>query len=170
MFSAFLADAIHNHGQMSSRPEFFSGRGATLSDLNDRILENLYRRILGNHELGEKAAQAFVDMVADIPVLSATDFLITLSALEGNGWVWEKCLLGNQKGIYAGDVGSGLGTILSVAGGSRERNETPAIRNEFLRRHGKKIKPQWVQCANGAFMDVNSTYGDYRSFPDEDEG
>jgi len=33
-----IHDIVHDSG-MSSRPEFYSGRGATLSDLNSRILD-----------------------------------------------------------------------------------------------------------------------------------
>ena len=57
-----------------------------------------------------------------------------------NHWIWDKELLGNEKGIYAGDYegsfGNLFGTIASVYGGMSVRDETPLIRDQFLRRHG----------------------------------
>ncbi|MDO8656829.1 MAG: hypothetical protein Q7K45_06330, partial [Nanoarchaeota archaeon] len=81
---------------ISAHPEFYSGRGATTTDLNDRKLEQVYQGI--QREYGEKAAQSFAQMVAGIPKLSATDFLLTLYALEGRGWKWDRKILGNEKG------------------------------------------------------------------------
>jgi hypothetical protein len=133
IFSSFLTEAVHNAG-LISRPGYYSGRGATGADLQDRHLEAIFGAI--SKEKGPKAGQAFVQMVADIPVLSATDFLITLAALEGNNFVWDKKLLGNQKGVHMESYGEAMGTILSAFGGMGDRDETTSIRGMFLRRHG----------------------------------
>ena len=126
---------------MSARPEFYSGRGANISDLDSKRLEYIYQFIKKEH--GEKAGENFIQMVADIPVLSATDFLNTLYRLDSNNWRWDKSLLGNEKGIDIGtDYGDGrredigFATIVNIFGGSYDRDETDCIRGEFLRKHG----------------------------------
>ena len=118
---------------MSDRPGFYSGRGATTTDLNDMILEKIYQEIKKEH--GEDSAKQFTQMVADIPKLSATDFLLSLYRLEMNDWNWSKELLGEEKGIYPEDEGSALGTIFSALSGSGNVDETDYIRTAFLERH-----------------------------------
>ncbi len=121
---------------MSTRPSFYSGRGATTSDLSSAKLERIYQAIENN--VGQKAAKAFARMVRDIPVLSATDFLLSLERLVAAGWRWEKDMLGQENGLYAEDFGTALCTVASVLGGSRDRDETVAIRYDFLLRHDLK--------------------------------
>lgn len=129
---------------MSARPEFYSGRGAISCDLNERILEKVYKGVEREH--GEEAARQFVQMVADISVLSATDFLLTLYRLESRNWRWDKRILGNEKGIDVGpDLGDGgregiaMATIAECLSGMSERDETSYIRDNFLERHGIKV-------------------------------
>ncbi len=136
------AREIVREAGMSDRPEFYSGRGATSSDLNDQILEKVYGVV--NREYGDKVSKRFVQMVADIPVLSATDFLNTLYGFESSGWKWNKKLV-IKRGIDVGpDDGTksrelnGMCTILSVLGGMSSRDETGYIRGQFLTRHGVK--------------------------------
>ena len=139
------AKQIIQEAGMSTRPEFYSGRGATSSDLNDDILENVYRLIQQAHGAkGDEHAKQFAQMVADIPVLSATDFLLTLYKLELHDWKWDKNILGNENGIYvdgptdAAKFAVGMATIGNVMFGSRsrERDQTEYIRRLFLNRHG----------------------------------
>lgn len=132
---------VHEAG-MSGRPEFYSGRGAITDDLNGEKLEQMYGLVKRWH--GEDAVQSYVQMVADIPVLSATDFLLSLYRLESNKWKWDEHILGNENGMDVGpDYGDGRreviagATIFSVLGGNR--NETGAIRNLFLQNHGIDI-------------------------------
>lgn len=136
MFSTFLSGALGRAG-MSARPEFYSGRPATTSDLNSAKLEKLHHDITAN--VGEKAGEAFIDMVAAIPVLTATDFLVTLVAFEGNDYAWDKSLLSRVRGVYAVDEGTALGTVVSRLGPGRERDDTYSIRAEFLRKHGREV-------------------------------
>ncbi len=143
MFSEFLTRTLTRSGNepdgcgMSTRPDAFSGRGATTTDLNFRRLEVIYQSVLQNK--GEKAAMAYAQMVADIPRLTATDFLITLAALESNNWVWDKRLLGSQNGLYAGDAESAFGTVACVLGGMSEVDQTYWIRRDFLAEHKIKV-------------------------------
>lgn len=130
------------------------GRGAISCDLNDKILEKVYQAVQREH--GEKAAKQFAQMVADVPKLSATDFLLTLYRLEGRNWKWNKRILGNEKGIDFGpDYGDGareavaMATIGNVLGGMSERDETHYIRGEFLRRH--EIKSPKKERGNSSF-------------------
>ncbi len=127
---------------MSTRPEFYSGRGAIIDDLTDGKLERIY--VFIEREYGKDTSQEFAQMVADIPVLSATDFLLSLYRLEAYEWKWDKSILGNEKGKYAGDVCSAFGTVMSVLSSSG-RNETEYIRQRFLERHGIKTeKPRSI--------------------------
>lgn len=131
---------------MSTRPEFYSARGATTTDLNSEKLERIYQAVLTH--VGKDAGKAFVRMVASIRTLSATEFLLTLERLEANGWRWSKKLLGDGKGIAFNDVDSALCTVVEVLGrsgrsngGSYEyerRDETVSIRCGFLRARGLK--------------------------------
>lgn len=132
------AMAIVRLAKMSTRPEFYSGRGAISSDLNDKTLEKIYQIIEREH--GKDAAENYVKMVAGMPKLSATDFLITLYRLDSNKWKWEERLSSKENGIYAGSPGSALGTIACVLAEDSKRDQTDYIRNEFLRRHG--IEPK----------------------------
>lgn len=130
----FDAREIVVEAGMSARPGFYSGRGATTSDLNDKILEKVYQGILKNY--GQEPAKEFVNMVADIPKLSATDFLLTLYRLEAHEWKWDKRFLGSEKGIYPEDEGSAMATVIDVLYGMNKTDETDYIRGEFLRKHG----------------------------------
>jgi len=125
---------IVSEAGMTEDPGYYSGRGAIRSDLNNQILEKVYQGI--KKEYGEEPAQNFVQMVADIPKLSATDFLLTLYRLEGNNWEWDK-MLSNKKGIYLGNDGSVFGTMASALCGMRGIDETHTIRSQFLTRHGE---------------------------------
>lgn len=128
---------------MSTRPEFYSGRGAISCDLNDKHLEKIYQII--KKEYGNDTAKQYAQMVADIPKLSATDFLITLYRLEGNEWEWDKRILGNERGAYVdgetdeAKMAVGMATIFGALTGDSERDETDYIRGEFLERHRDEI-------------------------------
>lgn len=78
-----LKDILRESG-MSTRPEYYSGRGATRSDLDSSILGRIYDGIL--KEYGKRPANYYVKMVADIKVLSATTFLQELYMLFNNNW------------------------------------------------------------------------------------
>jgi len=140
---------------MSDRPAFYSGRGAVTCDLNDTILEQIYQGIRKGR--GEEPAEEFVKMVAYIPELNATDFLLTLYALEDHGWKWDRNLFGNDRGICldgkteAETFAIGFATIGSTLNrlNRGSMDQTEGIRGPFLRRHG--VQP--ARAAYGQYSD-----------------
>jgi hypothetical protein len=134
---------IINDAGMSTRPEYYSGRGAITCDFNSDILEKIYQGIV--ESLGTIAGESFIDMVVDMPKLTATDFLLTLYSLQSSNWMYNKkpsidtIEIGkNKDGEY--DLGSGMAAIAGVLFGDSKRDETYSIRWGFLRSHGRKVK------------------------------
>lgn len=122
--------------RMCPSPSYYSGRGATLSDLDSTILETMYGLIESN--VGKDNADQFVRMVASIEVMSATDFLITLERFVAQGFTWsDDSRTSGAKGIAVDNIGSGLATIAEVFGGlgGSKRDDTVSIRSIFLARH-----------------------------------
>jgi hypothetical protein len=131
---------LKNGCGMSTRPDFYSARGATSSDLDDKRLERIYQAILKHKH--RRAAKSFVRMVATLKVLSATDFLIALKRFERDGFRWNTRKMTRElrglNGISYEDVGGAFGTMLQVLSDSVRpaRDETMFIRGAFLARHG----------------------------------
>lgn len=147
-----LKDIIRNNN-MSTRPEYYSGRGATMSDLNYKILEGIYQGI--EKEFGAKAAKNYVKMVADIKVLSATTFLEELYMLFHNNWIYRNkkehasgiSIPKNEDGEY--DERSALSGMFGMfaAMTSGNRDDTQMIRGSFLNSHG--VRGKSVSYKNG---------------------
>ena len=140
-----LKEIIRNNN-MSTRPEYYSGRGAILCDLNGNQLEGIYQGILKG--FGKNAAKSFVKMIDDIKVLSATTFLEELYMLCGNQWKYTKkkehangiSIPKNENGEY--DERSAMSGMLGMfaAMSNNGRDETSQIKSYFLMNHG--IKPK----------------------------
>ena len=125
---------------MSPRPEFYSGRGAIVCDLCSGHLEMIYRGV--KQEYGDDAAKQFVQMVCDMPKLSATLFLQQFHAFVGRNCMWNlrDPLETNEidVGPDDGNGGRNLGAmcaLTNVLSGAVERNETEEIRTQFLLKH-----------------------------------
>lgn len=140
-----LKEIIRNN-RMSIRPEYYSGRGAILCDLNGEILEGIYQGIL--KEYGKIAAKNYVKMVADIKVLSATTFLEELYMLFRNEWKYMKkkthangiSVPKNENGEY--DENSAMSGMLGIMSAmfSSGRDDTITIKSWFLQTHGVDLK------------------------------
>ncbi len=146
-----LKEIIRNN-RMSTRPEYYSGRGAILCDLDGKILEGIYQGIL--KEFGEKPASNFVKMVADIKVISATTFLQELYELFHRDWKFKKkrqhasgiAVQKNEDGTYNAEHGV-LGIMSSLF---NDRDETQMIKGYFLSKHG--VKPKENISKDGYYM------------------
>lgn len=133
MSITITAEQMVRKAKMSTRPEFYSGRGAMYCDLNDTKLLIIYREIQKN--IGEEQAQAFVTMIENTKSLSATNFLNRLYALESNNWEYSSNF--EESDIDVGPDSPGreavaFATIMS-AFSSSGRDDTRYIRNSFFR-------------------------------------
>lgn len=137
----------HSGGRLCARPEFYSGRGATHGDLNSPILELIYKGV--KKEIGEAAAKHFVQMVADIDVLSATKFLNIFYAFGDGGWKWKRPQAGAKGNALdhfdfpQGDQERALNGVASIGawmGGGSDRDDTEYIRGAFLGKHRSEYK------------------------------
>lgn len=119
-------------------PSYYSGRGATTSDLNDTILTRIHEAVVRGK--GVEAGKAFIAMVAALPEASATAFLNGLFALEARGWVWDTAAP-KPSSIAPDNMGSAFATVVEVLGRSRQTSEERLMRDAmvraaFLSRHG----------------------------------
>lgn len=119
---------IIRSARMSTSPEFYSGRGATLMDLNSGILEMIYQGI--NNEYGEEAANNYVKMVDGIKVMSATTFLNELYNLKNCGW----------KYVSTEDNLPDITTLYESL--NLRFDDTQKIKNRFLIKHD--IQPKTI--------------------------
>ncbi len=150
------AQEITREVGMSNRPEYYSGRGATVSDLNSKMLDEICGLVQKNH--GRKASRNFVKMIEKMPVLSATDFLLSFYALEENGWEYEEnrvrsdapsgiIVRKDSDGNY--DPKHGMVSIMSAL--SRGQDQTNSIKMPFLNKHGSRGKRMGYDSIEGHF-------------------
>lgn len=130
-------EIVYSVKGMSGRPESYSGRGATMSDLDGEKLYAIYQKIV--EELGTRQANAFVTMVEKLKTLSATNFLNALYALERNDWNLTEF---NESNIDVGPDGAGRGIIALATVAESGRDDTEYIRLSFLRKIGFERGPR----------------------------
>lgn len=121
-------EIVHSVKGMSSRPDFYSGRGAIMSDLDGNMLYAIYQKIA--QKLGTEQANAFVTMVEKLETLSATNFLNALYALERNDWNLIKF---NESNVDVSSDGTAFATV-SESLFNYGRDDTEDIRLSFLRK------------------------------------
>lgn len=147
MFSPELHQRINS--VMISRPSYYSGRGATTTDLNGPTLKRLYDLLTGP-TFPKRAKGAFIRMVEKLPVLSASDFFIAFARLEGNDWRWKQSLTDGLTGttMVGADNHQEASMIVFAVLTSRrspeqDRQTTRLIRDEFLRAIGRQPPARW---------------------------
>lgn len=142
---------------MIARPEVYSGRGATTSDLSGEILKKIHANV--ESVCGKSAATQFEKMVAEIPNLSATAFLENLYLLAGNGWKWQSGML--RASGTASDFTNEASLLASCIGTafSRGHDDTAQIRGSFFHAIGKPNP-----CAK---QEIGHSFTFYRESPAE---
>lgn len=126
---------LHEVG-INPNPGYYSGRGATTSDLDGRKLEALHD-LVARHR-GEAQAKVLVEVVAGMRCLSASEFIVAVMTLDANGWDAADALSGEEGGLRPENESQAMATVAEVLGraGRGARDDTYAIRSGFLRRHG----------------------------------
>lgn len=117
---------------------YYSGRPATLSDLNSKILEQIYQGIAEN--ISKEAADNYLQLVDEIECLSATAFIKMIYRLEKNEWEFDYTLAHNSN-TSTNSFGTMMGTIGSrfVYANRSKKDDTTHIKRDFLRSHGIKM-------------------------------
>ncbi len=125
--------AILNAANMSARPGYYSGRGATRSDLSGERLCAIYHSVAEHH--GIDAGLAFLALVNNLKVLSATDFILAFYQLERSDWEGVTRFEGNGTHISAPcdtEEGQLQGKMtLFAALASNGRDDSSSIRFDF---------------------------------------
>ncbi len=140
MIRDYLAELMRRAGSMGGcgmclEPSYYSGCGADTAYLNSDKLQKIYDAIVENEPRGKRAGMAFAQMVQAIPYLTPTDFLLSLSRLCDNDFVFHRPkIIGNERGICLGnkDELTALCTIAAVR--MRGPDRTKEIKGAFLAR------------------------------------
>lgn len=111
---------------MNPFPGAYAHRGATTADLTPKMLKDIRDEIAS--QLGCDAANHYVQMVQDLPYLSAEAFLTILYTLEVSSWRWDRSLLLAHK-----EFSSKAATARGVPDGLLMRDETQYIKSEFTK-------------------------------------
>jgi len=142
----------------------YSGRGATLADVNDRRLERLHGEIL--KRFGPTAARSYVILVAELPSLSATDLLLGLGRVESEGWPLGGQGSSDTHSLPCDNEVQAWGGVTSALP-CMGRDHTDSIRNAFLNRHRSELLPgsviplpEFGSATRGRFVKI----GDGMSF------
>lgn len=145
----------YGKGKMSARPEFYSGRGATMTDLNSSILEMLYVGLV--KEKGTEAAKRFVNLVNKIKMLSATGFLNVFYS-----WYADDCPEPCDESPSDMDMpigvdynsneamAVGFGTIGAMMNRG-DRDDTWSIKRDFLNCHSEELDDKGVLSQRRSF-------------------
>lgn len=161
---------------MSLRAASYSGRGTYEQDVTAGKIAIIYNGIKGHEALGHfpaGAADAFVQMVLSIPMLTGTAFVETLHSLDACDYKWDASKVGSESQFdFDEEDGSGrreagaMATVFAALGGSNESKATMQLRSagikaDFLRRIGKeglKFKKPLVSNIDGTWTDGDRTY------------
>lgn len=116
---------------VSSSPEYYSGRGAKLCDLNGKNLISIYNKL---NRLDTKKSLAMAKMTFEMPTLGATEFINSLYSLAYNNYDLEKYHLSSNNI----DLGNGsensrfvIGMASLASSMCYRSDDTIAIKHEF---------------------------------------
>lgn len=122
---------IVNTSGVCSSPEYYSGRGAKLCDLNGKNLIEMYKKLA---KLDVEKATAMAKMTMNMQTLGATEFLRSLYNLASNDYklddmemIENNIYLGNGTHEQVWIVG-----VASIASSINKYDETPSIKSHFF--------------------------------------
>lgn len=118
---------------LSTRPEFYSGRGAKWCDLNGKMLILIYEKLA---RLDPKKGLNMAKMTLEMETLGATEFLENLYLLSANDFDLEKIELNNNNVSFGNLRGRSMYAIglasLAASFGNNRLDDTPSIKMSFI--------------------------------------
>lgn len=120
---------------MSSRPEYYSGRGINRGDLNEENLKKMHEYALLWY--GEDAASSFIEMVKGTKEMNATAFLKRVHTWFNNDFTWDSVLDDDQSEsdgieLNKSSVAQQFATLTHVMTGGRMSGKLANIVNGIV--------------------------------------
>lgn len=118
---------------LNSRPEYYSGRGATMCDLSGKHLISIYKKLL---KLDPNKALNMAKMTLHMPTLGTTEFLESLYNLVENNYIFEEANISTNN-LSLGSAreeereSAAIGCITSFLRGSMP-DDTVSIKAQFI--------------------------------------
>ena len=147
---------------LSDRPEYYSGRGAMLCDLNSNMLYLIYKKLA---RLDSNKGLNMVKMTLEMSTLGATEFLENLYSLAANNYDLEKIKLSSDNVSFGNSRGNsmfanGLASLASSLSSTRG-DATPSIKECFI----NKIPEEVINNIDLQQIDFGNDYNDPWEYP-----
>lgn len=158
-----FADWMYNHtkGQVSSRPDYYSGRGINSGDLGPEHLNLIGKGVKA--DFGAEAFEKFLDLVALIPDISATSFLIHFREFYCRDCTSVPCFEKNAGNTIEGRGEAayvvGMASIFSAFSADNSPYSAFMLKREYFR--SIKRKDMVVKIPRGKSCDkIGHKYGE----------
>lgn len=153
---------------LNSRAEYYSGRGAIMSDLNGKHLIAIYQKLA---RLDRIKALNMMKMTLHMPTLGATEFLESLYNLVENNYVFEKTIISTNN-LSLGSARTeernsiAIASIATFLCGSK-RDETATIKAQFISLLPQEVVVETYDNKIGRIYNQynewgSTLYGEYR--------
>lgn|GEM_PF-3160989 len=149
-----VAKRIVSTSGLSNRPEYYSGRGAKLGDMNGKHLISIFQK-LSRLDVGK--ALNMVKMTMEMPTLGATEFIESLYRLAYSGYNLNNTdvstnnfSFGNAKGKEMGVIGAAM---FAEAFGGYRSDDTSAIKREFVGLLPKELSTSYSGTIDSSYYD-----------------
>ena len=147
---------------LSDRPEYYSGRGAMICDLNSNMLYLIYKKLA---RLDSNKGLNMAKMTLEMSTLGATEFLENLYSLAYNNYDLEKIKLSSDNVSFGNSRGDsmfaiGLASLASTLGTPRT-DVTPSIKESFINMLPEKV----INNIDLEQIDFGNDYNDPWSYP-----
>lgn len=147
---------------LSDRPEFYSGRGTMLCDLNSNMLYLIYKKLA---RLAPNKGLNMAKMTLEMSSLGATEFLENLYSLAANNYDLEKIKLTSDNVSFGSARGNsmlaiGLASLASSLSSTRI-DATPSIKESFL----NKLPDEVINNIDLEQIDFGNAYNDPWAYP-----
>lgn len=147
---------------LSDRPEFYSGRGTMLSDLNSDMLNLIYKKIA---RLDLNKGLNMAKMTLEMETLGATEFLENLYLLAANNYDLEKIKLSSDNVSFGNSRGNSMFAIalasLASSLSSTRIDATLSIKECFI----NKLPEEVINNIDLEKINYGNEYGSPWKYP-----
>lgn len=148
-----LANHILLTSGLNDRASFYSGRGVNYSDLSDKHLLEIFRKLI---KIDLNYGVNFVNMIMDMKTLGATEFIETFKEFAKNNFNLENFYI-KQSNISLEDVHGEARNIVAFASIISSRNKE----DEYYQiRQSERMKSSFLFYVRSILEDINPRLND----------